>query len=100
MLEGSSHDRELGPASHEGISLADVRGARDALRLEVKAEVDPLEERQRKTAEAFSAAQAAQVAGICSRQLRKLSSLQMRRVSETTGTDCNERTHWLPMSIR
>jgi integrase len=64
MLNGKSRDVGLGPAGQGGISLADARTARDALRLKVKAGIDPLEERQREAAGALAAAQAAQVAGI------------------------------------
>lgn len=64
MLSGKSRDIGLGPAGPDGISLADARDARDALRLKVKAGIDPLEERQREAAEALAAAQAAKVAGI------------------------------------
>ena len=64
MLNGKSRDVGLGPAGPGGISLADARTARDALRLKVKAGIDPLEERQREAAEALATAQAAQVAGI------------------------------------
>ncbi|GAA0648354.1 site-specific integrase [Sphingomonas ursincola] len=64
MLNGKSRDIGLGAAGPDGISLSQARDARDALRLKVKAGIDPLEERQRVAAEALSAAQAAQVAGI------------------------------------
>lgn len=64
MLNGKSRDIGLGAAGPDGISLADARDARDALRLKVKAGIDPLEERQREAAEAIAAAQAAQVAGM------------------------------------
>lgn len=64
MLNGKSRDIGLGAAGPDGISLADARDARDALRLKVKAGIDPLEERQREAAEALAAAQAAQVAGM------------------------------------
>jgi len=64
MLNGKSRDIGLGAAGPDGISLADARDARDALRLKVKAGIDPLEERQRDAAEALAAAQAAQVAGM------------------------------------
>jgi integrase len=64
MLKGKSRDIGLGAAGQGGISLADARTARDALRLKVKAGIDPLEERQREAAEAIAAAQAANVAGI------------------------------------
>ncbi len=64
MLNGKSRDIGLGAAGPDGISLADARDARDALRLKVRAGIDPLEERQREAAEALAAAQAAQVAGM------------------------------------
>lgn len=64
MLNGQARDIGLGSAGPDGISLADARDARDALRLKVKAGIDPLKERQREAAEALAAAQAAQVAGI------------------------------------
>jgi integrase len=64
MLSGKSRDIGLGTAGPDGISLADARNARDALRLKVKVGIDPLEERQREAAQALAAAQAAQVAGI------------------------------------
>lgn len=69
MLNGKSRDIGLGPAGAEGISLADARDARDALRLKVKAGVDPLDERRRLATEVLAAAQAAQVAGITFRAL-------------------------------
>lgn len=64
MLSGKSRDIGLGTAGPDGISLADARDARDALRLKVKTGIDPLEERQRDAAEALAAAQAAKVAGM------------------------------------
>lgn len=64
MLNGKSRDIGLGTAGPDGISLSQARDARDALRLKVKAGVDPLQERQREAAEALAAAEAAQVAGI------------------------------------
>lgn len=64
MLNGKSRDIGLGPAGPDGISLSQARDARDALRLKVKAGIDPLEQRQREAAEALAAAQAAQVAGM------------------------------------
>lgn len=63
MLNGKSRDIGLGPAGPDGISLADARDARDALRLKVRAGIDPLAERHREAAEALAAAQAAQIAG-------------------------------------
>lgn len=64
MLNGKSRDIGLGAAGPGGITLADARDAATALRLQVKAGVDPLEQRQRIAAEALAAAQAAQIAGI------------------------------------
>ncbi|MBA4754527.1 MAG: site-specific integrase [Sphingobium sp.] len=64
MLNGKSRDVGLGAAGPDGISLSQARDARDALRLKVKAGIDPLDERQRKAAEALAAAQVAQVAGM------------------------------------
>jgi integrase len=64
MLNGKSRDAGLGTAGPGGISLADARAARDALRLKVKAGIDPLQERQQEAAEALAAAQATKVAGI------------------------------------
>ena len=64
MLKGYSRDIGLGSAGPGGISLADARDARDALRLMVRAGVDPLQERQRVATYALAAAQAASVAGI------------------------------------
>lgn len=65
MLKGKSRDVGLGAAAGVGaITLADARNAAAALRLKVKAGIDPLEERQREATEALAAAQAAKVAGI------------------------------------
>ena len=64
MLKGQSRDVGLGAAGPGGVSLAKARLDRDALRLKVKAGIDPLAERKREAAEAVAAAQAAQVAGI------------------------------------
>lgn len=65
MLRGKSRDIGLGPASGpDAISLADARDLAAALRLKVKAGIDPLEERERDAASALAAAQAAKVAGI------------------------------------
>lgn len=64
MLNGKSRDVGLGTAGPGGISLADARSARDALRLKVKAGIDPLQERQQEAEEALAMAQAAKVAGI------------------------------------
>jgi hypothetical protein len=63
MLNGKSRDVGLGAAGQSGLSLADARNKAAALRLKVKAGIDPLEERHRKAAEALAEVQAAQVAG-------------------------------------
>src|SRR6185369_1051881 len=65
MLNGKSRDVGLGAAAGaDAISLTDARDLASALRLKVKAGVDPLEQRKQEAAAAIAAAQAAQVAGI------------------------------------
>lgn len=65
MLNGQSRDLGLGAASGlDAIALAAARDLAAALRLKVKAGIDPLAERQRVAAEAVAAAQAAEIAGI------------------------------------
>jgi integrase len=65
MLRGKARDIGLGAASGpEAISLAKARDKADALRMMVKAGIDPLAERHREAAEAIAAEQAAQIAGI------------------------------------
>src|SRR5690349_3495733 len=65
MLKGKSRDIGLGAAAGPGaITLSAARDAADALRIRVKAGIDPLEERQQQAAAALAAAQAAQIAGI------------------------------------
>ena len=65
MLRGKSRDIGLGPAGGtDSVSLATARDAAAALRVSVKAGIDPLERRQRDAADALAAAQAATVAGI------------------------------------
>ncbi len=64
MINGKSRDVGLGPAGKDGISLATARDARDALRLKVKAGIDPIDERDRQAAAALAAAQAAKIAGV------------------------------------
>lgn len=64
MLNGKSHDVGLGAAGPGGVSLAEARDARDALRLKVKAGVDPLEERKRQLAMAERAAKEAAAASV------------------------------------
>lgn len=58
MLNGKSRDVGLGAAGQGGMSLPDVRDEAAALRLKVKAGIDPLAERHREAAEALAAAQA------------------------------------------
>lgn len=65
MLNGKSRDVGLGAAAgSDAISLSDARDLASALRLKVKAGVDPLEERQQEAAQALATAQAAEIAGI------------------------------------
>ena len=65
MLNGKSRDIGLGTAGGtDAIALASARDLASALRLKVKAGIDPLEERQREASEALASAQAAQIAGI------------------------------------
>ncbi len=65
MLKGKARDVGLGAAAGpDAISLAMARDKAAALRLQVKAGVDPLAERHREAAEALATAQAAQIAGI------------------------------------
>lgn len=65
MLKGKARDVGLGAAAGpDAISLATARDKASALRLRVKAGVDPLAERHREATEALAAAQAAQIAGI------------------------------------
>nr|WP_166180896.1 site-specific integrase [Altererythrobacter segetis] len=71
MLRGKSRDIGLGAAGSGGISLADARDLASALRLKVKAGIDPLEERQREAAGAVAAAQAAEIAGITFKAVAK-----------------------------
>lgn len=72
MLGGKSRDVGLGAAGVGGISLAAARDARDALRIKVKAGTDPLEERQRRAADAIAEAQMAKVAGITFRSVSEV----------------------------
>lgn len=65
MLNGKSRDVGLGAAAGpDAISLSDARDLASALRLKVKAKIDPLEERQREAAQALAAVQAAEIAGM------------------------------------
>lgn len=64
MLKGRSRDVGLGAAGPGGISLSAARDSASALRVKVKAGIDPLEERDRAVAEALAAEQAAIIAGI------------------------------------
>ena len=72
MLGGKSRDVGLGAAGVGGISLATARDARDALRIKVKAGTDPLQERQRRAADAIAEAQMAKVAGITFRSVSEI----------------------------
>lgn len=70
MIDGKSRDLGLGAAAgRDAISLAKARDLATALRIKVKAGVDPLAERHREAAEAIAAAQAAQIAGITFRHV-------------------------------
>ena len=70
MLDGKSRDLGLGAAAGlDAISLAKARDLSSALRVKVKAGIDPLSEREREAAEALSAAQAEQIAGITFRHV-------------------------------
>jgi integrase len=64
MLKGKTRDIGLGAAGRGGISLADARDLASALRLRVKAGIDPLQERHKEASEAIAAGQAAKVAGV------------------------------------
>ena len=69
MLNGKSRDIGLGSAGPDGLSLAAARDARDALRVKVKAGIDPLEERAQDAAQALAEAQAAKVAQVTFRDV-------------------------------
>ena len=56
MLRGNSYDVGLGAAGPGGISLAAARDVASALRVKVKAGIDPLEERRREASEALATA--------------------------------------------
>jgi len=64
MLKGRSRDVGLGAAGADGLTLATARDLASALRLKVKAGIDPLAERERHAAEVRAAAQAAEIAGV------------------------------------
>jgi len=65
MLRGKSRDVGLGSAvGTDGITLAEARDLAAALRVKVKAGIDPLEERLDAATAAVAAAQASKVAGI------------------------------------
>jgi integrase len=70
MLNGKSRDVGLGAAAGpDAISLSNARDLASALRLKVKAGIDPLEQRQRRAAEAIAAAQAANIARVTFRHV-------------------------------
>lgn len=71
MLNGKSRDIGLGSAGPDGLSLAAARDARDALRVKVKAGIDPLEERAQEAAQALAEAKAAKVAQVTFRDVAK-----------------------------
>lgn len=65
MLRGKARDVGLGTAAGpDKTLLADARDTAAALRLKVKAGIDPLEERQQDFARMLAASQAAKIAGI------------------------------------
>lgn len=65
MIRGQSHDVGLGTATgSDAITLANARDAATALRLKVRAGVDPLEERRHEAARKLADAQASKIAGI------------------------------------
>ena len=64
MLKGKSRDLGLGSAGPDGLSLAAARDARDALRVKVKAGVDPLKERDLEAVQAIAEAQAMKAAQV------------------------------------
>ena len=64
MLKGKSREKGLGQAGPGGVSLADARDLAAALRLKVRAGIDPLEEQQQQAAALLAAAQAAKIAGV------------------------------------
>lgn len=69
-MGGRTRDVGLGAAAGAGaVSLVDARDAAVALRLKVKAGIDPLEERDRQAADALAAKQAAKVAGVTFRDV-------------------------------
>lgn len=90
MLKGVSRDVGLGAAGPGGVSLADARTARDALRLKVKAGIDPIEERQQDAARALAAAQAAAVAGVTFREVAEA----YVRANEASWRNEKHRKQW------
>ncbi len=64
MLNGKSRDIGLGAAGPGDLTLAAARDHAAALRMKVRAGIDPLAERQRQATQARAAAQAAAIAGI------------------------------------
>jgi integrase len=63
-LRGKTRDLGLGDAGPDGVKLGQARDLAAALRLKVKAGVDPLEEREREAAEALAKAQADKIAAV------------------------------------
>lgn len=65
MMNGRSREIGLGGAAgFDAVSLADARDVAAALRLKVKAGIDPLEDHQREAAKALAEAQAAKIVGV------------------------------------
>lgn len=93
MLSGKSRDIGLGSASGlEALSLATARDRAAALRLQGKAGVDPLAERQRKAAETLAVAQAVRQRELRSEPLLKRISPRMRIAGETPSIASNGAT--------
>jgi integrase len=63
-LRGKTRDLGLGDAGPDGVKLSEARDLAAALRLKVKAGIDPLEEREREAAEALARAQADKIAAV------------------------------------
>ena len=91
MLNGKSRDVGLGSAAGpDALSLAKARDAATALRLKVKAGIDPLEERDRKAVEALAASQAAHVAGITFRDV----AIDYIAANEDSWRNAKHRQQW------
>lgn len=92
MLKGKARDIGLGAASGpETISLATARDKAAALRLQVKAGVDPLAKRHREASEALASAQAAQIAGITFKAVAE----SYIAANEASWRNAKHRQQWL-----